>query len=87
VTGGAHDTLRDELAAALVMPMLEAPEVLPSILADAVLPVVLRYADAQVAAARERIYAYEVNIGTEATPDWVTYNPADVEVVYLETDP
>jgi hypothetical protein len=51
VTGGAHDTLRDELADFFYDATTPRDE---DALADAVLPVVLRFADAQVAAERER---------------------------------
>jgi hypothetical protein len=68
VTGEAHDTLRDELAEAgaraWVGLVSEEEHGLPvdaniagERLRDALLPVVLRYADAQVAAERERIAA------------------------------
>jgi hypothetical protein len=95
VTGGAHDTLRDDLAEALT-PLAEAvtPIVDDDELAEvvwAVLPVVLRFADAQVAADREarqqKLIGYRVNLGSEAEPDWVMYHPSDVEVAYQDTDP
>jgi hypothetical protein len=62
VTGGAHDTLRDELARALhdagchcaaTSAHLEEGGFLED--ADDVLPVVLRYADTQVAAERAAV--------------------------------
>jgi hypothetical protein len=54
VTGGAHDTLRDEFAATLYDYLEEESA---GYVADRLLPVVRRYADAQVAAERERIAA------------------------------
>jgi hypothetical protein len=54
VTGGAHDTLRDELAEALAdYDQNEYPTASYGYQADALLPVVRRFADAQVAAERE----------------------------------
>jgi hypothetical protein len=65
VTGGAHDTLSDELANSLRRAMYDLPmdelaadeqrAILD--LADALLPDWRRFADAQVAAERERIAA------------------------------
>jgi hypothetical protein len=65
VTGGAHDTLRDELLqAALDTALIQseypdrwlAPTPTEAVrIVDTVLPVVRRYADAQAAAERDRI--------------------------------
>jgi hypothetical protein len=52
VTGGPHDALRDELTEGL---LFHRASWSPTRVADALLPVVLRYADVQVAAERERI--------------------------------
>jgi hypothetical protein len=54
VTGGAHDTLRDQLVDFLYDATTPRDE---DALADALVPVVLQFADAQVAAERERIIA------------------------------
>jgi hypothetical protein len=72
VTGGAHDTLRDELARVLG-PRGETDEhLLPWDDVDLLLPVVLRYADAQVAAERERIAALLVDAAfVEAVKDYL----------------
>jgi hypothetical protein len=68
------DELRDELAKALQdTQWYIATDGRAIDLADAALPVVRRYADAQVAAQRDRVDAYRVNRGTEANPDWVVY--------------
>jgi hypothetical protein len=83
----AADTLRDELAEAIEKfagHWLTKGDNIA--LAEAVLPVVLRYADAQVAAEREarwdNLIGYRVNHGTQASPDWVIHHPSYVEIVY-----
>jgi hypothetical protein len=72
VTGGAHDTLRDELFDTIER-RVETNEYGVSdwptsgwLLTDAVLPVVLRYADAQVAAERERLAAVRALLDPDA---------------------
>jgi hypothetical protein len=58
VTGGSHDTLRHELAEALAdYDQNEYSTASYGYQADAMLPVVLRFADVQVAAERERLAA------------------------------
>jgi hypothetical protein len=74
VTGEAHDQLRDELADFLYDATTPRDE---DALADALVPVVLRYADAQVAA--ERKLADDLaRVLSQTVVGWDDINGADL---------